>query len=342
MTVGSVIDQVNRPVRFAIVGCGVIADIHAQGIVANDETELVAVCDHQTERGQAFAERYGARFYASYEEMLADPAIDVVSICTPSGLHPQQTIAAARAGKHVLCEKPIGIDRDSVAEMIDVCREQGVLLSTVFPRRVSPAAQYLRQQIAAGALGRITLVEANMKIYRSQGYYDSAGWRGTWAMDGGGAMMNQGIHWIDLLQWLVGGVSSVYGRAAALQRDIEVEDTAVAVLGLRSGGMGTIVMTTTGSPEQPQRIEIQGEHGSAILTEDTITRLHIRGEDVQVPAFEPFQVLPDGHRLLIRDMALAVLEQRSPGITGEDGVQALELIWATYESSRTGRTIEIA
>lgn len=328
-------------VKFAIVGCGVIADIHAQGIANTKEASLLAVCDHQVERGQQFAERYGACFYESYEEMLDNRDIQVVNICTPSGLHPQQTIAAAQAGKHVLCEKPIGIDMDSVQQMIAVCREQGVKLSTVFPRRVAPAAQYLKQIIQSGGLGNITLADAVMKIHRSQHYYDSAGWRGTWEMDGGGAMMNQGIHLIDLMQWLVGGVASVYGHAGALQRSIEVEDTAVSLLRLNSGGIGMLEMTTTALPEQEQRIEIHGDKGTAVLTEDTISLLHIDGKDVELPQFAPFKVLPDGHRLQIQDMASSVLEQREPSITGEDGVHALEIILATYQSSRTGQAVQL-
>lgn len=328
-------------VNFAIVGCGVIADIHAQGIMNTKQAKLIAVCDHDGERGRQFAARYGASFYESYDEMLANGEIEVVNICTPSGLHPQQTITAARAGKHVLCEKPIGINMSSVAEMIAVCREQGVMLSTVFPRRVSPAAQYVKRLIDSGELGRITLADAVMKIYRSQQYYDSAGWRGTWELDGGGAMMNQGIHLIDLVQWLAGGVSSVYGQAGALQRNIEVEDTAVAVLRLNSGGIGMLEMTTTALPEQAQRIEIHGEKGTVVLTEDIISVLHINGKSVELPEFEPFQVLPDGHRLQIEDMAQAVLEQRQPFITGEDGVHALEIILATYQSARTGQSVQL-
>lgn len=320
-------------VSFAIVGCGVIADIHAQGIMNTSEARLIAVCDVNEEKGRAFAERYGASYYASYEDMLNNSAIQVVNICTPSGLHPEQTIRAAKAKKHIICEKPIGIKMEDVHQMIAVCREEGVKLSTVFPRRVGPAASYLKQFLDGGGLGTITLADAVMKIYRSQQYYDSAGWRGTWEMDGGGAMMNQGIHLVDLLQWLVGGVVSVYGKAAALQRDIEVEDTVIAMLQLRSGGFGLLEMTTTASPELGQRIEIHGERGTAILTEDQLTLLQVDGKDIELPAFEAFQVLPDGHRLQIRDMALAVLEDREPCITGEDGVHALDIILATYESS---------
>lgn len=330
-----------NPVRFAIVGCGVIAETHAAGIAAVEEAELAAVCDSDTAKGRAFAEKHGAMFYERLEDLLADPRIEVVNICTPSGLHPEQTMLAARAGKHVICEKPMAIALEDAHRMIRVCREQGVKLATVFPRRMSPAARFLQRWLADGGLGRLTLCDAYVKIYRSQQYYDSAGWRGTWAMDGGGAMMNQGIHTVDLLQWLVGPVESIYGRAEALQRTIEVEDTAVSLLRFRGGAMGVMEMTTAAYPDQGQRLEIHGEKGTAIYKEDDIALLEVLGGRPELPAFEPFRVIPDGHRMQIRDMALAVREDREPVVTGEEGVHALEIILGTYESSQRRAEIVI-
>ncbi|MCU6711618.1 Gfo/Idh/MocA family oxidoreductase [Paenibacillus sp. J5C_2022] len=331
-----------NPVKYAIVGCGIIADIHAAGIAAVEEAELIAVYDTDEEKGRAFANKYGAAYYTSYEALLADNQVEVVNICTPSALHPDQTILAAQAGKHVICEKPIAIQLKDARRMIAACHEYGVKLTTVFPRRMSPAAQFLKAFLAGGGLGKLTLCNAFVKIYRSQQYYDSAGWRGTWEMDGGGAMMNQGIHTIDLLQWLVGEVKTVYGRAEAKQRRIEVEDTAIALLQYENDAMGVLEVTTTADPDQGQRIEIHGERGTAIYTEDQITLLHADGEPVQLPTFEPFQVLPDGHRMQIRDMALSIREDRSPNVTGEDGVHALEIILGTYTSSNQRQEIELA
>uniref|UniRef100_UPI003703C77F Gfo/Idh/MocA family protein n=1 Tax=Cohnella sp. TaxID=1883426 RepID=UPI003703C77F len=239
-------------VRFAIIGCGVIAEVHAEGIAKVDEAELVAVCDTNRENGRAFADKYGATFYERLEDMLAAPEVEVVNVCTPSGLHAEQAVMAARAGKHVICEKPMAIRLEDARLIIEECRKAGVKLATVFPRRMAPSARFLKSFLDGGGLGRLTLCDAFVKIYRSQQYYDSAGWRGTWAMDGGGAMMNQGIHTVDLLQWLVGPVESVYGRASALQRKIEVEDTALALLQYRGGAMGVLNMTTTVYPDQGQ------------------------------------------------------------------------------------------
>ncbi len=328
-------------VRFAIIGCGVIAEVHAEGIAKVDEAELVAVCDANPEKGRAFADKYGATFYERLEDLLATPEVEVVNVCTPSGLHAEQAVMAARAGKHVICEKPMAIRLEDARLIIEECRKAGVKLATVFPRRMAPSARFLKSFLDGGGLGRLTLCDAFVKIYRSQQYYDSAGWRGTWAMDGGGAMMNQGIHTVDLLQWLVGPVESVYGRASALQRKIEVEDTALVLLQYRGGAMGVLNMTTTVYPDQGQRLEIHGEKGTVIYREDSIELLEVQGEKVELPTFESFNVLPDGHRIQIRDMALAVREDRDPIVTGEEGIHSLAIILGTYESSRQRAEVKL-
>lgn len=331
----------SRKTKFAILGCGVIAETHANGINAIEEAELVAVCEADETKGRQFADKHGGKLYMKFEDMLQNGDIEVVCICTPSGYHAEQTMLAARAGKHVVVEKPMAILLEDAHRMIQVCREQGVLLATIFPRRMSPAAQFVKQFIADGGLGRLSLCDAYVKIYRSQQYYDSAGWRGTWAIDGGGSMMNQGIHTVDLLQWLVGPVESVYGRASTMLRRIEVEDTAVSLLRFRNGAMGVMEITTTVYPDQGQRLEIHGERGTIIYKEDDIELLKVDGEEVVLPSFEPFRVIPDGHRIQLRDMALAVQEQRPPVVPGEEGIHALEIILGTYASSKLKREIEL-
>lgn len=320
--------------KFAIVGCGVIADIHANAIREIEEAELIAVCELDESKGQQFADKHGGKLYTQLELMLQNPDIDVVCICTPSGFHAEQSILTARAGKHVLVEKPMAILLEDAHRIIRECKEQGVYLGTILPRRMGPAVQFVKKFIADGGLGKLSLCDAYVKIYRSQQYYDSAGWRGTWEIDGGGAMMNQGIHTVDLLQWLVGPVQSLYGRASALLRIIEVEDTAVSLLSFQNGAMGVLEMTTTVYPDLGQRLEIHGEKGSIIIKEDDIELLKVEGVDVEVPSFEPFRVIPDGHRIQIRDMALAVQKKRAPIVTGEEGIHALEIILGTYESSK--------
>lgn len=208
-------------VRFAILGCGNISKIHVSGIVNTEEVELVAVCDAIEENMKPYAEEHHCRTYTDYEEMLKDDDIEVICICTPSGMHPEQTIMAAKAGKNVICEKPMAIQLEDIDLMIQACEENNVLLSTIFPWRMSPVIKYVKEFISGGGLGRLSLCSAHIKPFRSQKYYDSAGWRGTWAVDGGGVLMNQGIHTVDQLQWIVGPVASLYGKAEHVLRNIE-------------------------------------------------------------------------------------------------------------------------
>lgn len=326
-------------VRFAVVGCGGISKTHLKGIAAAEEAELAAVCDVSEERARETAQQYGVQAYTSYEEMLKRGDIDVVNICTPSGMHPEQTVMAAEAGKHVISEKPMAIRLDDAVRMIEACKKNRVKLATIFPRRMSPASKFVKRLLEEGRLGKISLCAGYVKFYRNQAYYDKAGWRGTWAVDGGGAMMNQGIHTIDLLQWLAGPVESLYGYARNVLRNIEVEDTAVTSLQFKSGALGSIEATTTAYKQPDHRIVIHGDKGTIILTGDQITALDIMDEEVDIPQFEPFSVIPDGHAAQIRDMALAVLEGRDPIVTGEDGVHSLEIILGAYESQRSRKEI---
>ena len=328
--------------RFAVLGCGNIAKNHFKGIDDTEEAELVAICDVDGVKLKPYAEQYDVPVYKDYREMLKQENIDVVNICTPSGMHPSQTMLAAEAGKHVLVEKPMAIHLKDIDLMIEACRQNGVLLATVFPRRMAPAAQFAKQLIEDGRLGQLSLCSAYIKFYRTQEYYDSAGWRGTWAMDGGGVLMNQGIHTVDLLQWLVGPVQSLHGQARTVLRNIEVEDAAIASLTFKSGAMGVIEGTTTAFNQPTHRIIIHGDKGTLILTEDEITTLDIVGEEIEIPEFPPFRVIPDGHRIQIRDMALAVRDGRQPIVTGDDGRHSLEIILGTYQSSKTGAKIVLS
>ncbi|MGP4039713.1 Gfo/Idh/MocA family protein [Gracilibacillus sp. D59] len=328
--------------RFAILGCGIIAEVHAEGITKIEEAELVAVYDINPEEGEKFAEKYGAVPCSNFEQMLEMESIDVVCICTPSGLHAKQTIQIAKAKKHVLVEKPMAIKLEDINPMIQACEENQVLLSTVFPRRMSPQARFAKELIQNGKLGELSLCSAYVKLYRNQEYYDSAGWRGTWEVDGGGAMMNQGIHTVDMLQWLVGPVSSLYGKTKAVLRDIEVEDTAATLLQFKNGAMGILEITTTAYEGKGQRLAIHGEKGTIEIEEDTITKFEIEGEEVELPDFESFNVIPDGHRLQIKDMALAVHENRTPYVPGAEGRHSLEIILGTYESSRLLREVDLS
>ncbi|WP_409343239.1 Gfo/Idh/MocA family protein [Paenibacillus sp. MBLB4367] len=328
-----------RKVRFAVVGCGGIAQSHFTGIERAPEAELAAVCDMNGRRAEEFGAAYGVNAYTDYRQLLADPTIDVVCLCTPSGMHAEQTVQAAEAGKHIVCEKPMAITLPDADRMVEACDVMGVKLATIFPRRMSPASQFVKRLLDEERLGKLSLCSGYVKFYRDQAYYNSAGWRGTWAMDGGGAMMNQGIHTIDLLQWLAGPVAALTGYARNVLRDIEVEDTAVVSLQYKSGALGSIEATTTAYKQPEHRILLQGEKGTVELTGDRITALELIGETMDIPVFPAFEVIPDGHAAQIRDMALAVLEDRRPVVSGEDGKHSLEIILGTYESQRSFREI---
>lgn len=324
-------------IRFGIIGCGIIAELHANAIGMCPHTELLAVTDVDAARARNFAEKHGVALHGSnLEAMLANPDIDVVSVCTPSGLHRDAAVAAAEAGKHVLCEKPLEITAQKMEEMIAACRRAGVKLGCVYQRRAQAVPRKVKQVLEQGLLGKLVLCDAYLKYYRDQAYYDSAGWRGTWALDGGGALMNQGVHGVDMIQWLCGGITRVYGRAAALARNIEVEDTAVAVVEFGAGSFGIIEAATTVYPERSTRFEIHGELGSIIFDDSGIQEWHVPGdEEPNVEADHIEGVHSIGHYRFIEDMAKAVLEGREPMVPGEDARKAVDIILAIYQSSRT-------
>ncbi len=328
----------SKKTRFAIVGCGVISSVHVDGMMNTDEAELAAVCDIVESSMSGYVEKYGVDAYTDYSEMLRRDDIDVICICTPSGIHPEQVIMAAEAGKHVICEKPIAIRLEDADRMIQACEDKGVLMAAVFPWRMSPVMQFVKQFIADGNLGKLSLCSAHIRPYRDQKYYDSAGWRGTWAMDGGGVLMNQGIHTVDLLQWIAGPVASLYGKADHILRNIEVEDTAVSVLTFRNGAMGVIEASTT-AYNTPDLLVFHGEKGTIMISNGEIVNLKLIDRDMEIPLFPPFHVIPGGHRMQIKDMALAVQEGRQPVVPGVDGRHSLEIILGTYKSNNNNQEV---
>jgi len=345
-------------VGYGIIGCGVIAPTHRKGIEACDGAELVAVCDVDEEVGKKFAEESGdVRFYRDVEKIVEDEEVDVVSVCTPSGLHGTGVIAAAQAGKHAFCEKPLEIDSKRMTEMIEACHDGGVKLGCVFQSRTSPDMIRVHKAVGEGILGQMTLGDGYMKDYRSQAYYNSAGWRGTWALDGGGALMNQGVHGVDLLLWLMNDdVESVFARAEHKVRGIEVEDTAVACLKYKGGAYGVIEGTTSCNPGEARRIELHGKYGTITVSGSSITRWTRSDEEdgradrnAEVPKVEEEGTVGDnkavtagGHIWLIDDMVKAVKEDRDPYIVGESARKAVDLILAIYESAKTGVDVNLA
>ena len=345
-------------IKWGIIGCGVIGPWHADSVVDSEYAELVAVCDIDEQKGRAFAERYGGvAFYQDYHQMLHDDGVEAVSICTPSGLHSEMAIAAAQAGVHVLCEKPMAITVPQLNAMMEAVDKAGVKLEVIFQRRTYEVSRRVREAVQSGVLGQLVLADAYLKYYRSPAYYRSADWRATWALDGGGALMNQGVHGIDLLLWMAGDVASVYAKAEAKVRDIEVEDTAVALLTFQNGAYGVIEGTTSCNPGESTAFYIHGERGTIVLTDEGIAKWAIAEDKSAVAENDPDEcaarVAPSavsdpqaisraGHQAQVNDLCLAIMEDREPMVTGASARKAVELILAIYESARTGKEVRLA
>jgi len=342
--------------KWGIIGCGVIAPWHADSVVASEYADLVAVCDVDVPKGEAFAEKYETSFYPDYHAMLASGKIDVVSICTPSGLHSEMTVAAAEAGMHVLCEKPMAITVPQMDAMMEAVEEAGVKLEVIFQRRTYQITQVAREAVQSGILGQMTLGDAYLKYYRSPAYYQSADWRATWALDGGGALMNQGVHGIDVLAWIMGDVESVYAKAEAKVRDIEVEDTCVALLTFKNGAYGVIEGTTSSNPGEQTAFHLHGEKGTIIFDDEGIQKWAV-SEDKSVVAqndpgkcislqassatSDPTAIGRAGHQAQVDDLCLAIAEDRDPMIVAASARKSVELILAIYESAQTGREVKL-
>lgn len=342
--------------RFGIVGCGVIGPAHAAAISRLPDAQLVAVTDSDLERAQALAGEYGVRAYADLQEMLDREELEVVDVCTPSGMHGRHARQIMESGRHVIVEKPIEINLAAIDEMLRVQQETGVQLAVISQHRFDTASRRVHDLIDQGALGRLVLGAVHVPWWRSQAYYDSGEWRGTWALDGGGILMNQSIHSIDILAWLMGRIKSVFAYADTLAHRIEVEDVAVAVLRFENGALGTISATTGAYPGVTTRIEVFGDRGSAIIENDELAYLHLARDDqeevgsygstarVEGPAGgataqDPSAVGVGGHADQIADMIRAIREDRSPALDGLAARHPVEVILAIYESARSHQEV---
>jgi predicted dehydrogenase len=339
-------------IGFGVIGCGVIAPFHAQSVQAAVGGELVACCDVVEAKAKAFAEKFGIEHtYRDLDGMLEQDNVQAVCICTPSGLHAQHGIAAAQAGKHIMCEKPLDVTLEAIDDFICMADVHNVKLGGIFQRRTYPVSQAVRNAVRGGKLGKLVLGDCYQKLFRSHEYYASGDWRATWELDGGGALMNQGVHGIDLLLWIMGRVKRVSAFARHLVRNIPVEDTAVAVLEYETGALGVIQGATSVTPGEPTRWEFHGDDGTITLQEASITKWHC-GEEREAPEIgkvdsgaggvsDPTAIGAGGHMMLIQDLINAINEGREPMIPGREARRAVELILAIYESERTGCPVDL-
>ena len=335
--------------RIALVGCGRISRNHLDAITAIDGLELAAVCDVVAERAERAGSASGVPFFTEYEAMLQEAACEAVAICTPSGLHPAHGIAAARAGKHVVTEKPMAISLSGADALVQACDAAGVHLFVVKQNRLNPAVQLLRRAVDKARFGPIYLANTTVRWSRPQEYYDQAPWRGTWELDGG-ALMNQASHYVDLLQWLVGPVASVMGGTATLARRIEAEDTAVSVLRFASGALGVIEVTVLTYPRNFEgSITIIGERGTVKVGGTAVNRVeHWQFADyddddklVEATSTNPPTVYGFGHEAYYRNVVAVLRGEEEPGTDGREGRKSLELILGIYESARTRREVAL-
>lgn len=335
----------DRPIRFALAGCGRIAASHFEALRQHaGRAELVGVCDPHAGRLQAAAERTGAAPFASLQALLAGCDADVVTLATPSGLHPRQALQVAAAGRHVLTEKPMATRWDEGMAMVRGCRDAGVKLFVVKQNRLNPTLQRLKQAVDAGRFGRIFLVTVNVFWTRPQSYYDDAPWRGRWDLDGG-AFLNQASHYVDMLDWLVGPVDNVHAYTATLARDIEAEDTGVMSLRLRRGGLASINVTMlTHGRNLEGSITVLGEHGTVRVGGVAVNEIQHwqfadeRPDDADVRAanYAPPSVYGPGHPLYYDNVIAALRGEQQAEVDGYAGLRSLEVIIAAYRSARDG------
>ena len=342
--------------HFGLIGVGNIAPVHAAAIAGTPDAELVAVATRDPERGRAFAdkfggEQHGCEWHADYADLLQRPDVDVVTICAPHDLHLPMTLAAARAGKHVLCEKPMARTPVECDAMIEACDRAGVALGVIFQSRSERLSRRLKQLIDEGSLGRLLWVSANTIWYRTDDYYRSGPWRGTWAHEGGGVLINQAMHALDLLLWLTGMPDRITARTRTLNHAIEVEDGALAILEYTDDRLGLIQATTAAFPGYPERLEIVGTNGSAIYHKGQ-ARLewhliepredHVEEAAVSSGAAAPLDITAAGHIAQFQDFAAAIREGRRPLIDGHEGRHSVAVIDAIYRSAHENRTVVLS
>ena len=348
-------------VGFAVVGLG-MGRHHCRSIKAAEGAELIAVCDiDQTRREKAMAD-YGCKGYASIEALLEDPDVQVVNVAVPTGLHAEIGIKAAQSGRHVICEKPLDVTLEKADALIAACDDFGVKLASIFQRRLHPLSKRVKDAIESGKLGKPHWADIHLYWYRTDGYYaggNPPGWKGTFKLDGGGACMNQGVHSIDFIGWVMGGVKSVYAKTGTFTHKIEAEDVGSALVTFRNGALGNITCTTSAYPGLTNDFHAFGDRGSIGLEDEKVVTWRFmsatgdkaaeESEEREMkslypgsetsPSSDPMAVGFDGHTVHVEDMVRAIRENRDPIISGRDARHAVEICVAIQESAATGKEI---
>ena len=337
-----------KKLNFALVGTGMIAAHHMAAMDYVDGAEATGVYGALPDQAKAFAEKYGLKQYDTLEELLADPSIDVITICTPSGSHAEIAIKAMTAGKHVVCEKPLALTNEDCLAVVETAKKYNRKCEVICQLRFADAIKAVKKVVDEGHLGKLTSVGVHMKYWRTDEYYDASDWRGTWKHDGGGALMNQGIHGIDLLRYFVGSPKKISAICNTLAHKIEVEDTAVAIMEFEGGTVGVIEGTTSVYPGYSRRLELCGTKGSVVLIEDQIEVWDVEG--IEKPDFEkrtggfgasdPNAIDCRGHAKQFNDIVNAINNDLPVANGAVDGAATVELILGVYEAAKAKKQID--
>lgn len=346
-----------REYGVAIVGAGNIAAAHIDAVGRLPNARVTGVASRTADKARAVAEKHGLRAYDTVEAALADPEVDVVAVCTPSGAHLDVALPAIEAGKHVVVEKPLEVTVERARRIVAAADAAGVALATMFMSRFGDANAFVKRAVDEGRLGRLVQGDAYVKWFRSQEYYDSGAWRGTKRLDGGGALMNQAIHQVDLLVWVMGPVAEVFAYADTLAHErIEVEDTLVAVLRYENGALGHIAAATSHWPGRPKALHVHGAEGTAIVEDDVLVDWRTQaggdaerervlaeyGGQATGGAADPMAISFENHRRQYEDLFRALDEGRPPAVDGREGLRSVEVIEAIYASVAERRPVTLA
>ncbi|MCA9176464.1 MAG: Gfo/Idh/MocA family oxidoreductase [Planctomycetales bacterium] len=353
------------PVRTAVIGCGKIGQTHAMALGALEESEFVAVCDAQLDRAESFGKQFGVRAYDSVTKMLSCEEVEAVTICTPHPLHAAPCLAAAQAGAHILIEKPFASSLAACDAMLEAADQHRVKLGVVSQRRLFEPVRRMKEAIDAGKIGAPVLGTFSMFSWRDQAYYQSDPWRGSWQGEGGGVLVNQSPHMLDMLQWFMGDIDEVSGYWANLNHPyIEVEDTAVATIRFKSGGLGNVIASLSQRPGIFTKVHVHGSNGASVGVQTDTGATFVAGmSGITQPPFNDIWTIPgEEHRLTefqaadrehfqqidattyyhvlqIQDFLRAIREDRSPLVTGAEGRVVVEMFTAIYRSNELGQPV---
>lgn len=332
----------------ALIGCGMIAHIHMTALREISEAKICGVCECRSEVLLNFSNKYNIHSYQSYSKLLEDPEVNTVIITLPPGLHVEYAMKAVDAGKNIIIEKPFDTNIKKAQALIKKCREKKLRLSIIFQNRFTPSARKIKDTLDKGLLGKIILGDAYVKWYRSPEYYKSGPWRGTWDMEGGGALINQAIHTIDLLQWFMGGIKSLVGVVKTSIHKIETEDLGLAIVEYNNNSIGIIEGSTAIVPGFKEKIEIHGEKGTIIFEGGNIKEWKVEGfneknyvdeEKITYGETNSPAISPVNHKAQLQEILQSIINNRDPMVNGEEGLKSLQIICGIYESSKKGKRI---